>query len=119
MLSSRELVGTDLVQAVPLVVAAAIGHLIWGDFELDLTASLLLGSIPGVILGAHISSRAPDAYIRPVLAVVLVLSALKLLDVPNEVIAVLLVVVLVGFALAWYVRRRRARTQPAPRVASP
>jgi uncharacterized membrane protein YfcA len=60
MLSSRELVGTDLVQAVPLVVAAAIGHLLWGDFELDLTASLLIGSIPGVIVGAHISSRAPD-----------------------------------------------------------
>ena len=55
MLSSRELVGTDLVQAVPLVVAAAVGHLLWGDFELDLTASLLIGSIPGVIIGAHVS----------------------------------------------------------------
>ena len=58
-LSSRELVGTDLVQAVPLVLAAAIGHLIWGEFELGLTTSLLIGSVPGVIIGAQISSHAP------------------------------------------------------------
>ena len=86
MLSSKELVGTDLVQAVPLVLAAAIGHLLWGEFELGLTGSLLIGSIPGVIIGAHVSSRAPDAFIRPVLVLVLVLSGLKLLDVPNEVL---------------------------------
>ena len=56
-LSSRELVGTDLVQAVPLVLAAAIGHLLWGEFERGLTTSLLIGSVPGVIIGAQISSR--------------------------------------------------------------
>src|SRR5207249_4941953 len=66
-LSSRELVGTDLVQAVPLVLAAALGHLLWGEFEFGLTTSLLIGSVPGVIIGAHISSRAPDAIIRPLL----------------------------------------------------
>jgi uncharacterized membrane protein YfcA len=118
MLSSRELVGTDLVQAVPLVIAAAVGHLIWGDFELDLTFSLLLGSVPGVILGAHISSRAPDAFIRPALALVLTFSALKLLDVPNEVLGVLLVVTTVAGGVAWSLRRRRARGQHEPREAS-
>ncbi len=61
-LSSRELVGTDLVQAVPLVLAAAIGHLLWGEFELGITSSLLIGSVPGVIIGAHVSSRAPDQF---------------------------------------------------------
>ncbi len=86
-LSSKELVGTDLVQAVPLVLAAAIGHLVWGEFEFGLTSSLLIGAVPGVIIGAHVSSRAPDAIIRPVLVLVLALSALKLLDVPNEVLA--------------------------------
>jgi len=115
MLSSRELVGTDLVQAVPLVVAAAIGHLLWGDFELDLTASLLIGSIPGVIIGAHVSSRAPDAYIRPALALVLLLSGLKLLDVPNEVLGAILVAALVG-VVVWFVRQRRGRKRPAPLV---
>jgi hypothetical protein len=118
MLSSRELVGTDLVQAVPLVVAAAVGHLIWGDFELDLTFSLLIGSVPGVILGAHVSSRAPDAIIRPALALVLTLSALKLLDVSNEVLGVLLAVTLIGGAAVWYVRRRRARAPRGSRGVS-
>jgi uncharacterized protein len=113
MLSSKELVGTDLVQAVPLVTAAALGHILWGDFELDLTASLLIGSIPGVIIGAHVSSRAPDAIIRPALALVLVLSGLKLLDVSNEVLAVILAVALIAGAVTWFVRRRRVRAQPA------
>jgi uncharacterized membrane protein YfcA len=111
MLSSRELVGTDLVQAVPLVIAAAIGHVIWGQFELDLTTSLLIGSIPGVMLGAHISSRAPDQFIRPVLALVLVLTGLKLLGVPNEILGALLATAVLATGVAWVVRRRRARTR--------
>jgi uncharacterized membrane protein YfcA len=118
MLSTRELVGTDLVQAIPLVVAAAIGHVIWGSFELDLTASLLLGSIPGVMLGAHISSRAPDNYIRPVLALVLVLTGLKLLGVPNEVLGAILVVAVAAGTTVWVVRRRRVDARPAPPAAS-
>jgi uncharacterized protein len=83
MLRSSELVGTDLVQAVPLVASAAVGHLLFGDFKLGLTLSLLVGSIPGVYLGARLSSRANDVVIRPVLALVLVASGLKLLGVDN------------------------------------
>jgi uncharacterized membrane protein YfcA len=82
-LAMRELVGTDLVQAVPLVLSAAIGHAIFGDLQLGITGSLLIGSIPGVIIGANLSARARDAYIRPVLISVLSLSALKLLNVSN------------------------------------
>ena len=89
-LKASQLVGTDLVQAVPLVLSAAVGHLLFGDFELSLTTSLLLGSVPGVYLGARVSSRANDALIRPVLVVVLVASSLKLLGVPTEVVGVLL-----------------------------
>jgi hypothetical protein len=116
MMSSKELVGTDLVQAVPLVAAAAIGHLLWGQFEFGITGSLLIGSIPGVIIGAHVSSRAPDEFIRPVLALVLALSGLKLLDVSNTVLAVVLVVSIVGGGVAWLVRRRAA--SPHQRVSS-
>lgn len=82
-LKANQLVGTDLVQAVPLVSAAAIGHLFFGDFKLDLTVSLLLGSIPGVYLGARVSAWAPNGPIRALLAVVLLASALKLLGVGN------------------------------------
>ncbi|SDI84254.1 sulfite exporter TauE/SafE family protein [Nonomuraea jiangxiensis] len=84
-LKANQLVGTDLVQAVPLVTAAALGHLLFGDFQLHLTLSLLIGSIPGVYLGARISSRAPGGLIRALLAIVLLASALKLLDVSDTV----------------------------------
>jgi uncharacterized protein len=86
VLSMRQLVGTDLVQAIPLVASAALAHILFGDFQLPLTASVLLGSIPGVYLGARVSSRTRDSVIRPALAVVLVATALKLLSVPTGVI---------------------------------
>ena len=83
-LAMKELVGTDLVQAVPLVGGAALGHILFGDFQMSLTTSLLIGSIPGVYLGARVSSRAPDGLVRPALVVVLVASALKLLGLSTE-----------------------------------
>jgi uncharacterized membrane protein YfcA len=95
----KELVGTDLVQAVPLVASAAVAHLLFGDFELGLTASILVGSIPGVFLGARFSSRAPDHVIRPALIVVLAASSLKLLGA-NSVLLALTTVAL----LAWGIR---------------
>jgi uncharacterized membrane protein YfcA len=102
-LSSNELVGTDLVQAIPLVLAAAVGHLLFGELQLGLTASLLVGSIPGVYLGARVSSRAPDRIIRPVLVVVLTVSALKLLGASDVVVlSVLCGIGLVGLiTYAW------------------
>lgn len=83
MLSTKELVGTDLMQAIPLVASAAVGHILFGDFRFELTASILLGSLPGVYLGAKMSSRAPDGLIRPVLVTVLLASALKLLNLSD------------------------------------
>ena len=83
MLSSSRLVGTDLVQAIPLVASAALGHLLFGDFRLDLTSSLLVGSLPGVYLGAKVSSRAKDGIVRPALVLVLIASGLKLVGVDN------------------------------------
>ena len=82
-----ELVGTDLVQAVPLVTSAAIGHLLFGSFKLGVTSAILIGSIPGVFIGARFSSRAPDYLIRPSLMVVLLLSGLKLVGVSNRPLA--------------------------------
>ncbi len=84
-LEPAALVGTDLVQAVPLVGSASLGHLLFGDLRMGLTGTLLLGSIPGVYVGARISSRAPAQVIRPLLVTVLVASAAKLLDAPTLV----------------------------------
>lgn len=80
-LTSGELVGTDLVQAIPLVGSAALGHLLFGDVHLDVTAALLLGGIPGIWLGAHVSSRAPDRIVKPALFLVLLATGLKLTGV--------------------------------------
>ena len=76
-------VGTDLAQAVPLVAAASLGHLLFGDFRLGLTTSLLIGALPGVYLGARVSAQANTALIRKALVVVLLASGLKLLGAPT------------------------------------
>jgi len=118
-LKANELVGTDLVQAVPLVGAAALGHLLFGDFHLDLTTSLLVGCIPGVWIGAHLSARAPGGLVRRALAFVLLASALKLFNVSNTAAAITLGVFLAVGPVLWMVVRRRhgfpaiaRRTQP-------
>lgn len=80
-LTSAELVGTDLVQAVPLVAAAAFGHMLFGDVRFGLTAALLVGALPGVLIGAHFSSTASARYVRPALFAVLLTSGLKLVQV--------------------------------------
>jgi uncharacterized membrane protein YfcA len=97
-LSGRNLVGTDLVQAIPLVGAAALGHIfVLNDFHLSLTASILIGSLPGVYVGARLSSIAPDGVVRPALVFVLLASALKLLNVPTGTLGwILLGMILVG-----------------------
>ena len=80
-IDSRVLVGTDLVQAIPLVASAAAGHLIFGEFRFGITLPLLLGAIPGVYAGARVSARANNRWLRPVLAFTLLASSLKLLGV--------------------------------------
>jgi len=106
-LTANELVGTDLVQAVPLVASAALGHILFGDFKMELTTSLLLGCIPGVWLGAHLSARAPGGLVRRALAFVLLASALKLLNVSNRDTALILGLVLVFAPVLWMLVRRR------------
>jgi uncharacterized protein len=103
MLRGGDVVGTDLVQAVPLVASAALGHLIFGDFQFSVTAALLVGSIPGVFLGAQMSARAQGGFIRRALAVVLLASALKLLHASNtELIAGVAAAAVLGpIAWAW------------------
>ncbi|HYF38673.1 MAG TPA: sulfite exporter TauE/SafE family protein, partial [Gemmatimonadales bacterium] len=111
------------VQAVLLVGAAALGHILFGDFQMDLTTSLLIGCIPGVWLGAHLSARAPGGLVRRALAFVLLASALKLLNVSNQDTAIILAVALVFAPVLWMLVRRRhgfpalarrARRKPNP-----
>jgi uncharacterized membrane protein YfcA len=106
-LSANQLVGTDLVQAVPLVASAALGHLLFGDFDFDVTSSLLVGALPGVYVGAKLSSRAPGGIIRRLLALVLFASGLKLLGLDTTVLGWLLLGAGVAGPVAWALLRRR------------
>lgn len=73
------IVGTDIAHAVPLALVAGSGHWLYGDVDAVLLLSLLIGSIPGVIIGSLLSGYAPDHLLRPALAAVLLFSGLKLL----------------------------------------
>jgi uncharacterized membrane protein YfcA len=108
------LVGTDIVQAIPLVGAATLGHLLFGDVQMALTASLLLGALPGVYLGARMSAHGPSRLIRPVVTAVLLASALALLDAGPTWIALGTVAALAVTALL-----TRPRRTELPPVADP
>ncbi|WP_433333645.1 sulfite exporter TauE/SafE family protein [Spirillospora sp. CA-294931] len=111
-LKANQLVGTDLLQAVPLVFAAALGHLLFGDFRMEVTAALLVGSIPGVYIGSKISSRAPGTLIRRALAFVLVASALKMFGLGITPLAWTLVALAVLSTAVWLVLRNHHRRAP-------
>jgi len=68
---AAKVVGTDIVHAVPLTAVAGMGHLALGTVDFVLLGSLLLGSLPGIYIGSHLSDRVPEAVLRPVLAIML------------------------------------------------
>jgi uncharacterized protein len=105
-LNASSLVGTDLVQAVPLVMSAALAHILFGDFEFGMTATLLIGSIPGVYLGARFSSRVKGGLVRKVLTVVLVASGLQLLGVPVAATAIIVGLAIVLGPIGWMWARK-------------
>lgn len=104
-LTASHLVGTDLVQAVPLVASASLGHLLFGDFSVSLTAAILVGAIPGVFLGAQASSRAPGGVIRRALALVMLASGVKLLGASNGVTGAVVLGALMLGSLMWALLR--------------
>jgi uncharacterized membrane protein YfcA len=80
-LNASKLVGTDLAHAIPLALIAGLGHLSLGNVNYSLLVNLLLGSIPGVLIGSVISTRAPLTFIRYAIAVVLGAVAIKMFTV--------------------------------------
>ncbi len=65
------IVGSDIAHAVPLTLVAGVGHWWLGSVDWPMLASLLSGSIPGIILGSYLSAHIPDSVLRPILAAVL------------------------------------------------
>ncbi|MBI1397827.1 MAG: TSUP family transporter [Betaproteobacteria bacterium] len=78
-LPTNEVIGTELAHAVPLTLVAGAGHAIFGVVDYGLLASLLLGSVPGVLLGSVLGGRTPEQPLRVALSVVLALVSVKLL----------------------------------------
>jgi len=77
-LPTARIVGSDIAHAVPLTLVAGIGHWFLGSINLDVLASLLLGSVPGILVGSYAAARIPEFALRIVLAAALLVVATKL-----------------------------------------
>ncbi len=106
LIGANQLVGTDLAQAVPLTAAAALGALAFGHVELSVTTSLIVGSVPAVLVGSLLSSRAPDRYVRPAITFVIFASGLKYVGVGTTALGWVLCSVLLVVAVIWLVSAR-------------
>jgi uncharacterized membrane protein YfcA len=114
-LTAAKIVGTDIFHASLLLWVAGISHLLHGNVDLLAMASLLIGSVPGVLVGSQLTVRLPETGLRVALAVTLLVSGLKLLDVPGSdqlIVAALgagLAALLVGAVRVWNRRPALAR----------
>ena len=106
MIGANQLVGTDLTQAVPLTLAAAVGALLFGHVELSVTGSLVIGSVPAVLVGSMLSSSVPDRYIRPAIAFVIYASGLKYIGIKTTPLGWILCATLLVLGIAWLVLTR-------------
>jgi len=109
MIGANQLVGTDLTQAVPLTMAAALGALAFGHVSFAVTGALILGSVPAVFLGSLFSSSAPDHYVRPVITFVIAASGLKYVGLSTQALGWTLVGMLFAAGVFWlaYIRPRQ------------
>jgi uncharacterized membrane protein YfcA len=82
-LTMPRIVGTDIFHAAALLWVAGVGHLIIGDVDLHAVAWLLVGSVPGILISSRYTVKVPDMTIRGGLAGILIISGLKLLNVPE------------------------------------
>jgi len=97
---------------VPLTLAAALGALAFGHVEFGITTSLILGSVPAVLLGSLFSSSAPDRYVRPAITFVVGASGLKYVGVGTTALGWILCAALFVGASIWVARNRPWRSQP-------
>jgi uncharacterized membrane protein YfcA len=112
-LTAQKIVGTDMTHAAMLLWVAGASHLLHGNVDLHAMAWLLVGSIPGVLLGSNLSIRVPERSLRIAFAVVLFLSGIKVAKVPGADTIVIVGICLAGVGAAAYALRRHL-VRPAP-----
>jgi hypothetical protein len=110
-LGAHKIVGTDILHAAALLYVAGFGHFVAGNVDMHAVGWLLIGSVPGVLIGSHYSVRIPEAWLRLALADVLAISGLKLVQVPNIYLAIAMGVSLAAAAALVVRTRRRLRAQ--------
>jgi uncharacterized membrane protein YfcA len=117
-LTAPKMVGTDMFHAAVLLWVAGISHLLHGDVDRHAMAWLLVGSIPGVLIGSSLSIKVPERSLRVVFGIVLALSGIKLVGLPqaNYVIAAILVALAV-LLCGWLLRQVRLRRSMAEEAA--
>ncbi len=115
-LTAAKVVGTDIFHAAILLTAAGAGHLLAGSVDLHATAWLLVGSVPGVLVGGRMTVRLPDRALRIVLASTLTLAGVKLIDPPGAD-AILIAGVAIAGAAALLVFLRWLSHQRVPSSA--
>jgi uncharacterized protein len=120
-LSAKIIVGTDIFHAAALLWVAGFGHLVAGNVEIGAIAWLLVGSIPGVLIGSQISVGIPDRMLRFALSAALILSGIKLLAVPhaNQIVVFTIIGGLSALAVWGIVRLVRRRNAAAARESVP
>ncbi|HLX31802.1 MAG TPA: sulfite exporter TauE/SafE family protein [Gaiellaceae bacterium] len=113
-LTMARIVGTDIFHAAALLWIAGVGHLIIGDVDLHATAWLLTGSVPGILISSRYTVKVPDLTIRGGLGGILILSGLKLLNVPaaNWVLGIGVGVLAVVLAIYTAVKLNEPRATP-------
>ena len=115
-LRAHKIVGTDILHAAALLYVAGFGHFLAGNVDMGVVGWLLIGSIPGVVVGSQLTMRFPDRPLRFILAGVLGLSGLKLLDIPGTTVPIVVLLGIGAAVLAVYAGReglvwRRRRLQ--------
>jgi uncharacterized protein len=115
-LRAHKVVGTDILHAAALLYVAGFGHIVAGNVDMRTVGWLLIGSVPGVLIGSHYSVRIPEEILRLTLANVLALSGLKLVNVPNVYLVVALGLSVVGVVATLVRERRRWQARRAERL---
>jgi uncharacterized protein len=124
-LAPKKVVGTDVFHAAILLWAAGIAHWIGGNVDFVLAGNILIGSVPGVVIGAALSDRAPQGFIRTALGVVLVGSGIVTIQKGDPTVwPIAAGVAAIGLGLMLYAphwlneRRKRQRQQEADQAGT-
>jgi uncharacterized protein len=118
-LAANQLVGTDLTQAIPLTASAALGALAFSHVQLPLTTSIVVGSVPAVLVGSLLSSRVSDRHLRPAIMIVVLASGLKYVGLDNAQLAWTLSIFLAVVGLNSLLRAQPWRSAALPRRTTP